>query len=87
MKSVEGIRACSDDEVLTRNLHEAVRVADSRDVDGHKLCGLGFFDVRDLLAETEFDSQLSALLIEESDEFACCTVSWSAKRLSYMYLK
>ena len=63
VKSLRGMRARSNDEIVTWHFDEAVRVADSGDIDGNKLCGLGLFDVRDFLAETEFDSQLSALLI------------------------
>jgi hypothetical protein len=57
------MRARGDDEVVTRHFYEAVRVSDLRDVNGHRLRGLGLLEARDLLTEAELDFHLSALLI------------------------
>lgn len=73
MKSIWGMRARGNDEVVARDFDVAVRVADSCDVDRHELCSLRLLDVGELLAKSKLDIHFSTLLVQEFDKFACCT--------------
>ena len=79
MESIWGMRARSDDEVVARDFDVAVRIADFCDVNRHQLRSFRLLEVGDLLAEAKLNIHFSALLVQEFDEFACCTAQWSAK--------
>jgi len=83
VESVQRIGSCGDNEVVARDLDEAVRISNFSNINGHELPMLGLFDVGDLLTEAKLDVHLSTLLVQEVDKFVDRTISWSAGLVSY----
>lgn len=71
VKGVWCAGACSDDDIVAKEVDASSWITNSRHFDGSELPLFGLFDVGDFLAEAKFDALFFAHLVEVFGETSC----------------